>query len=374
MAGIYIHIPFCKQACTYCNFHFSTSLKQKERMVAALCREIEMQHAYLQGEVVSSLYFGGGTPSLLTVSDIDRMMHVVAKCFTTQLVEVTLEANPDDLNKQKLSDLKFAGINRLSIGVQSFSDSDLQWMNRAHTFREAAECIDNAHAVGFENLSVDLIYGIPGLSEIQWEQNLNRLIQYGIPHISCYALTIEPKTALFHAIENNKIQVPDELQAATNFYTLLDRMEESGYEHYEISNFAKDKRYAVHNTSYWNGSNYLGIGPSAHSFNGSTRSWNVANNALYLHGIEQGTPYCETELLSNENMLNELMMTSLRTCWGVHLNKLKGRTDEKQFSEFMEAVEKHMSRGNLQIQNETLLLTRQGKFYADGIISDLFII
>lgn len=344
----------------------------KEKMLQAISKEIELQKNYLENEIVETIYFGGGTPSVLSGKEIENILSVIHKHFKVDATEITLEANPDDLNKEKIAELKHTGINRLSIGIQSFSEADLRWMNRAHTARQAVECLLDAQDAGFENLSADLIYGIPGQSEKTWEENILQLLNFHIPHISCYALTVEPKTALFHAIEKKKMNMPDEEQAAQNFYVLIDLLEKNGYEHYEISNFAKEKKYAQHNTSYWKGAKYSGIGPSAHSYNGISRQWNIANNAAYILSLEEGKIPRETEVLSEENILNEFIMTSLRTQWGLKLQEMKHRAGSEKFSHFMREVQLQIQKGNLLIQNEILLLTRQGKFFADGIISDLF--
>lgn len=283
MAGIYLHIPFCKQACYYCNFHFSTSLAQKDAMVQAILREIQLQQNYLDGLAVSSIYFGGGTPSILPEEDLQALLQALHQHFNiTPDAEITLEANPDDLTAAKLAALKAAGINRLSIGVQSFHEEDLQWMNRAHNSQQATQCITLAQAAGFENITIDLIYGGPTLSDEGWAANVQQAIALKVPHLSCYALTVEAGTALDHFIKKKKMAAVDTDKAARHFEQLMQWMQAAGYEHYEISNFALPGWHSRHNSSYWQGKSYLGIGPSAHSFNGTSRQWNIANNTAYI--------------------------------------------------------------------------------------------
>ncbi|HEY0678825.1 MAG TPA: radical SAM family heme chaperone HemW, partial [Chitinophagaceae bacterium] len=288
MAGIYIHVPFCKQACHYCNFHFSTSLDSKNDFITALLKEIVMQCGYLQDQQVDTIYFGGGTPSLLSPEEISLILNKLHAAFNINpAAEITLEANPDDLQANKPFDMKAAGINRLSIGIQSFFDEDLRWMNRAHNAALSVSSIHAARDAGFSNLTIDLIYGTPGLTDSKWEENVNRAISMEIPHLSCYALTVEPKTALDHFIRTKKFTDIDPDQQARQFLQLMDWTASAGYEHYEISNFAKPGLRSKHNTSYWLGKHYLGLGPSAHSFNGESRQWNVPNNAVYIRTLNQ---------------------------------------------------------------------------------------
>lgn len=341
-------------------------------MIDAICKEIELQKNYIPGDTISTIYFGGGTPSVLNGQEIEMILSTIVRNFPVDAKEITLEANPDDLTIEKILDMQHAGISRLSIGIQSFFDEDLRWMNRAHSSAQAFECLELAQSGGFENISADLIYGIPEQSDERWKFNVQQLIERNISHISCYALTVEPETALFHSIEKKKMPPPDEDQAAKNFYTLIDLLTKNKYEHYEISNFAKEKKYAQHNSSYWKGEKYLGIGPSAHSFNGISRQWNVANNALYIQNIEQENLPAEIEVLTPENLLNEKIMTSLRTQWGLALQVFRKEIGEEDFLRFRKAIDRHIQKGNLEIQNERLLLTQQAKFFADGVISDLF--
>ncbi len=380
MSGIYIHIPFCKQACHYCNFHFSTSMKYKSQMIDAILKEIELQKDYLADKNVETIYFGGGTPSLLDERELSLLFEKINQNFIiAKGAEITLEANPDDLTMEKLQLLKSTPINRLSIGVQSFAEIDLKSMNRAHNVMEAETCIQNAQSLGFDNLTVDLIYGSPTTSNEQWETNVQKLFDFKIPHLSCYCLTVEPGTALDHFVKKGKAQPVDDEKAAHQFEVLMQMMEANGYDHYEISNFAKPGKYARHNSNYWTGKSYLGVGPSAHSFDGKSRQWNIANNALYMKAVEfEGAasteikPRFEKEILSAEQQYNEYVMTALRTMWGCDLQKIKiwGDTFEKYF----------LKKSEIFIQNETMrregdhfILTTKGKLLADNISMEMFV-
>lgn len=375
MAGIYLHIPFCKQACTYCNFHFSTSLKLKEQVLAAMMRELELRRDYLAGSPVETIYFGGGTPSLLTADEINRITDHIYSLYTVDdLKEFTLEANPDDLSTAYIKSLRHTPVNRFSIGVQSFRDEDLAYMHRAHNAQEADYAIKAAQDAGFTNLTIDLIYGTPGLSDAAWKDNLAKTSSLGVQHFSAYALTVEEGTALQHAIARKKTTPVDPGQAAAQFEILMYEAQTMGFEHYEISNFALPGHYAVHNTNYWMGVPYLGIGPSAHSFNGQRRSWNVANNALYSTNIlQQGKLTDEEEILTKEQQLNEYIMTSLRTMWGTDLALVEQRFGR----DYRNLLEKNsmafLEKGQMKIKDGKLLLTPAGKLFADGIAGDLFI-
>ncbi len=371
MAGLYLHIPFCKQACNYCNFHFSTSLKSKDEMVVAICRELALQKNYLDGEPLETIYFGGGTPSLLDQRDLDLIFGEIFKHYpvSMQPLEVTLEANPDDLNPLKISDLRQTPVNRLSIGVQSFSEADLRFMNRAHNDSEALASIQNAQAAGFDNLSVDLIYGAPTTSHEQWAANLEQVFNLKIPHLSCYCLTVEPKTALAHQIKKGAAQPVDDEHAAQQFEFLMEKTAEAGYEHYEISNLALPGHYSRHNTSYWQGKKYLGIGPSAHSFNGMSRQWNVANNAAYIRSLQAGELAFEIEVLTPTQRYNEYVMTGLRTKWGCNLLKIKELGYEAHFAE---GAKTFLLDGSMEREGNEFRLTQAGRFLADGIAAELF--
>jgi oxygen-independent coproporphyrinogen III oxidase len=373
MAGIYLHIPFCKQACTYCNFHFSTSSSQKDAMLKAMLLEMEMQKDYLQGESVNTVYFGGGTPSLLSADDINRFMDTIMRHYNvTDLQECTLEANPDDLSNTYLRSLKTTSVNRLSIGVQSFHDADLVYMHRAHSAAQADYVIKAAQDIGFPTLSIDLIYGVPGLTDAGWKQNLSLVRDLQIPHFSSYALTVEEGTILHHQIKTKKTAPVDAHQSARQFEILMEQAAVMGFDHYEISNFGLPGHHAIHNTNYWRGITYVGIGPSAHSFNGTSRQWNVANNALYLSSLSQQTIPSEVEKLTPVQQLNEYIMTSLRTMWGCDINKVADTWGSFFADQLKNNTEPFLDRNWLIIQDQKIILTHPGKLMADHIASELF--
>lgn len=372
MAGIYIHIPFCKQACHYCNFHFSTSLQSLPEMVDAIGREAILLKDYLT-EPVSTIYLGGGTPSLVSPKQLLELMQCIRGHYQVQSdAEITLEANPDDVTENRVSGWKEAGINRISMGIQSFFEDDLLWMNRAHYATQAIQSIQIVREKGIENISIDLIYGSPGLSDEKWEQNLSTAISLQIPHISCYALTVEPKTALAAMITKGQKKDVDPEKQASQFSILTNRLKKAGFEHYEISNFALPGFRSKHNSSYWQGKPYLGLGPSAHSFNGVSRQWNIANNAIYLNGIGKGLPQFELEVLTATQQLNEYTMTSLRTLEGISLQKVASHWGEDKKNKMVEAAKKHGERGHLLIDEKVIRLSDKGRFLADGIAADLF--
>ncbi len=371
MAGIYIHIPFCKQACYYCDFHFSTTLKKKEEMVEMLAKEIRMRKHEIN-EPIETIYFGGGTPSLLSDAQIAYLINVITSCFdVVEDAEITLEANPDDLDALRLASLSKTPINRLSIGVQSFYEEDLKMMNRSHSSIQALESLKTARKY-FQNISVDLIYGIPDMSMERWESNIQHLLDLQIVHISCYALTVEPKTALFTLIKKGKLPSPDEGVAQEHFLRLVELLEANGFVHYELSNFGKKDYFSKNNSAYWLGKKYLGIGPSAHSFNGNNRSWNVANNSKYIQAIEQNQLPCEVEYLSKYDRYNEYIMTGLRTIWGVSTSKVKELYGQDFYEYLLQNMQPFIEKGQLEYQKDILKTTLKGKFFCDGIASDLF--
>ncbi|MDR6565932.1 radical SAM family heme chaperone HemW [Chitinophaga ginsengisegetis] len=375
MAGIYLHIPFCKQACYYCNFHFSTSLLQQEAMVNSIVQEIALQKDYLAQEPVHTIYFGGGTPSLLKEQELTALLlHLRATFAVAADAEITLEANPDDLTAEKLVQLKAAGINRLSIGVQSFHEEDLTWMNRAHNSRQALDCIKQAQDLGFQNITIDLIYGGPTLTNEGWEQNVKQAIALGVPHLSCYALTVEPGTALDHFIKKKKMAATDPDKAAQHFEMLMEWLGAAGYEHYEISNFALPGWHSRHNSSYWQGKPYLGLGPSAHSFNGISRQWNIANNAQYIKSIAAGTVPFEIESLTTAMQFNEYIMTSLRTSAGCNLEWVAEKFGTDHTIHLLAHSEPYIKMGRMERVGEALRLTKAGRLFADGIAGELFIL
>jgi oxygen-independent coproporphyrinogen-3 oxidase len=374
-AGIYLHIPFCKQACVYCNFHFSTSLKYKDEVLKAILKEIELRRDYLEGAAIETVYFGGGTPSLLTADEINLIFDTILKYYpVANLKECTLEANPDDLDKHYLQSLRGTPVNRFSIGVQSFREEDLLYMKRAHNAQQADYAIKAAQDAGFDNLSIDLIYGTPGLTDTAWKQNLAKLAELGIPHFSSYALTVEDKTALQYAISQKKSAPVDPEQAAGQFEILMEQAAAMGYEHYEISNLAIPGRHAIHNTNYWRGLPYLGIGPSAHSFNGTHRRWNVANNTLYAKGILEDSkiPYEEEKLTAIEH-LNEYIMTSLRTMWGCDLDRIAADWDHTCAKLVEKSSHLFQEKKWVWQDGRKLILTNEGRLFADRIASELFV-
>jgi len=373
MPGLYLHIPFCKQACHYCNFHFSTTLRAKGAMVEAILKELELQQGYLGGAAIQSVYFGGGTPSLLEISELEQIFNKINQIHRVAPdAEITLEANPDDLTPEKLRDLKnYTPVNRLSIGIQSFADEDLRWMNRAHTSAHARACLDDALSIGFHDLTIDLIYGAPTTPDAQWADNLRLAFEYDIPHLSCYCLTVEEGTALGTFIRRGQQPPVDEDRAARQFEMLMEAAAAKGYEHYEISNFAKPGRYARHNTNYWRSAPYLGVGPSAHSFDGVSRQWNVANNAQYINQLSEGKIPFEREELTPMQCYNEYVMTSLRTMWGTDLEKIMAM-GEGFAQHFETEARTFLEIGVLEQEGQTFRLSRAGKLLADRVAMELF--
>ncbi len=383
MSGIYIHIPFCKQACHYCDFHFSTSMKKKDELVEALITELQLRKNELQDQEVETIYFGGGTPSLLTNEELVLLIESVYKNYKVSAnPEITLEANPDDLTEQRIIALSKTPINRLSIGIQSFFEDDLKSMNRAHNAEEAEKCLEFATQY-YDNITIDLIYGIPNMSLDKWQANLEKAFRFGINHISSYALTVEPKTALATFIKKGNYPPIDEDLALEHFNHLVTETEKQGFVHYEISNFGKPNYFSKHNTSYWQGKTYLGIGPSAHSFHQTQRSWNVSNNSKYIQEIQNNTLPNTVEILSISDQYNEYVMTGLRTIWGVSLQKVESDFGTDYKKHLLQTSQKYIEEGLLvtssdfdanQNSIEKLKTTQKGKFLVDGIASQLFVI
>jgi len=375
MAGIYIHIPFCKQACHYCNFHFSASTQLLDKMVNAICKEIALQQDFFKDPslVIETIYFGGGTPSLLPADATAQILTSIKHHFNIDAAaEITLEANPDDITREKLTAFKTMGINRLSMGVQSFIDEDLVWMNRAHRSEAAIEAIRLAKEVGITNISIDLIYGIPTLTNENWIQNINKAVALEVQHLSCYALTVEPKTALSALIQKGQKEDIDTAKQAAHFDILSKLSTQAGYEQYEFSNFALSGFRSKHNTSYWQQKKYLGIGPSAHSFTGTTRQWNIANNALYISSIENDIVPFESETLSEATQYNEYIMTSLRTIEGCSYDYVFEKFGEPALARTKKIAAHFIQKGQLLEQEKNLQVTQQGKFFLDGIAADFF--
>ncbi|PHQ57703.1 MAG: coproporphyrinogen III oxidase [Lutibacter sp.] len=376
MAGIYIHIPFCKQACYYCDFHFSTSLKRKKEMLAAINTELYLRKDEFENEKIETIYFGGGTPSMLSIHEIQSILDVVYRNFKVIAnPEITLEANPDDLTLKKITELSESPINRLSIGIQSFFEDDLKFMNRAHSAKESKKCLTDASQY-FDNITIDLIYGVPNMTNEKWLENLQRAFEFGVPHISSYALTVEEKTALANFIKKGKVPPLDENLALQHYNILLEQTEKQGFVHYEISNFGKPNYFSKHNKSYWLGEKYIGIGPSAHSFNGYERSWNSSNNATYIKELSESKLPSETEILSLNNRFNEYIMTGMRTIWGVSFQKIKDDFGIDYLTSFQKGIQPFIKKDLLEIHAETqvVITTKKGKFMADGIASELFIV
>ena len=400
MSGIYIHIPFCKQACHYCDFHFSTSMGKKEAMLSALAKELEMRKAEFKDEVVETIYFGGGTPSVLKPQELEFLINTVYKNYSvTENPEITLEANPDDLasallsqqsvtevienslnavTERSRSDLLFesykkVGINRLSIGIQSFFEEDLKLMNRTHNAKEAEECIRLATDY-FDNISIDLIYGMPDMTNERWIQNIKKALSFNIPHISSYALTVEPNTALASFVKKGLVKPAEDEVAQEHFNILNEILTKAGYDCYEISNFGRPGYFSKNNSAYWQQKKYIGIGPSAHSFDGERRGWNINDNPKYIKAIENKELPMETEVLSKKDKYNEYVMTGLRTIWGVSLSKIETEFGS-QYKEYMlMQAKRHIDEHLLYLDGDVLLTTQKGKFLADGIAADLFMV
>lgn len=373
MAGIYLHIPFCKQACHYCDFHFSTTLKNKQRVVDAICKELVLRKDELKDEV-KTIYFGGGTPSLLSENELSQIFKTIYENFSVlKNAEITLEANPDDLSEEKLFQLSKSPINRLSIGVQSFFEEDLKLMNRAHNASEAWESIQLSKQY-LSNISIDLIYGIPKMTNQRWLQNLEKAFALDVPHISCYALTVEPKTALKTFIEKGIVPPVEDEVAQEHHQLLVIETEKRGFVNYEFSNFGKSGFESQNNMAYWQGKPYLGVGPSAHSYNGKARSWNVANNSKYIKAIEAKTLPLEREILTKNDRYNEYVMTRLRTMWGIHLEEVEKLFGKKHLEYLLMQAQLHIKNDFLIMENNTLKVTKKGKFLSDGIASDLFLL
>lgn len=374
MSGIYIHIPFCKQACHYCDFHFSTSLKKKDEMVLALAKEIVLRKNEFKDEIVETIYFGGGTPSILEIVDLRFLIDAVYKSYNVvENPEITVEANPDDLTEERLIELSKNKVSRLSIGVQSFFEDDLRLMNRAHNSEEAKKCLEIATKY-FDNISVDLIYGIPEMSNEKWLQNIEKALSFRVPHISSYALTVEPKTALHTFIQKGIISQPDDDVAQEHFHLLVDKLTANGFIHYELSNFGKENYFSKNNSSYWLGKKYIGIGPSAHSYNGISRSWNVSNNTLYLKSLAENQLPSETETLTQTDRYNEYIMTGLRTIWGISLERIEQEFGKTYLDYLSQQAEKYIEDHLLFVDENILRTTKSGKFLSDGIASDLFML
>ncbi len=374
MAGIYFHFPFCRQACHYCNFHFSTQLKHQDEMLLGFEKEIELRVEHWNS-ALESIYFGGGSPSLLSITSIEKLINVVYKNFKLcDSIEITLEVNPDDVSFEYLEALSSIGINRLSIGIQSFLNSELKLMNRIHNADQGIKTIEWTAQL-FDNFSVDLIYGIPSSDLSNWKKNLNQALSFDVPHLSIYALTVEPQTVLAHQVKNKKIQLLEEDLVKSQYDWMVNRMEAEGFQNYEFSNFSKPGFISVNNSNYWKGKAYMGVGPAAHSFDGKrTRSWNLSNNIKYLDFIQHGILPTQSEILNTNDAFNEYLMTRLRTSWGVSIQKIND-TFGKHYSDYLEKqVENHLINQRVYWDGDALKVTKKAKFLTDGIASDLFLL
>ncbi len=374
MAGVYIHIPFCRQACNYCDFHFSTSTKFVYEMIASIEKEIILRKDYLQNEVIETIYFGGGTPSLIENKFINLLIgRIRRELNVSENAEITLEANPDDLSQAKCEQFFNSGVNRLSIGIQSFSDDDLKFMNRAHDSVQALSAVTNARKAGFNNISIDLIYGIQQSTSKQWERNLDIALSLEVEHLSCYALTVEHRTALADLIRKKKVAPLDDEKTVLDFELLMNRAAEAGFEHYEISNFARNQKYSCHNTSYWQRKKYLGVGPSAHSYDGVSRQWNISNNQVYIRSMSENIVPFEIEKLSESNKFNEYILTSLRTMWGIDVSLVEKEFGSVRKEELLKQIQNLINEGMIFSSENNFVLTKQGKYFADKIASDMFV-
>jgi len=376
---MYIHIPFCRKACSYCDFHFSVNHEKIDEVVAAIIKEIELRKNYLEADVhrpiLNTIYFGGGTPSLLSASHLEKIFQQIEKHYRISPdAEITLEANPDDLTFDKLQELKKTPVNRLSIGVQSFFEEDLILMNRAHTAEMAIKSVVAAAEAGFSNITIDLIYGVPGMSDERWIKNIEQALVLPVNHLSCYNLTIEKRTALDKLIREGQVQPVDEERSISHFKILIKMATQHGFDHYEISNFGKPGFYSQHNSSYWKNTPYLGIGPSAHSYNGISRQWNVSSNAAYTKAIQLNEIPAEVEILTLQNQYNEYIMTGLRTQWGVSTEYIKSHFGENYLSDFLLQIHEHVESGAVEIQGDKYLLTLSGKLIADRISAKAFVV
>lgn len=375
MSGIYIHIPFCKQACHYCDFHFSTSLKNVQHVIDCIKKELILHSDYLKGKTVNTIYFGGGTPSVIHPDFIFETMNVIKNNFNlAKKLECTIEVNPEDVSSNKLYNWHKYGINRISIGIQSFIAKDLIFMNRAHTKKQSINALELIKQSKIKNVNADLIYGYPQLSLNNWQKNLKQLIEFEIQHISCYCLTVEKKTALFNFILNDKCKPLDPEQGAQHFLLARDILIESGYHHYEISNFALENQQSLHNKNYWNKTHYLGVGPSAHSYNGVSRQWNVKNNAIYCNKIKRNETFYELETLTYKNIINEYILTSLRTFNGLDLNFISDSITDFEYIQFISELRQLEKSGFFTSKDNMLKLNEKGMLFADSISSQLFLI
>ena len=372
MAGIYIHIPFCAKRCLYCDFFSSTDMQFKTPYIQAIIREMELRKDYIDNEPIETIYFGGGTPSQLGKKDFEKIFDAINRIFdTSQCQEITLEANPDDMTPEYVASLQKLPFNRISMGVQSFQEKDLRFLNRRHNREQAIRAVALCKEHGISNINIDLIYGLPGQTLDEWSLNLEEAILLDVPHISAYHLIYEERTALYKLLKEGGITPVDEELSVSLFSTLINRLTKAGYLHYEISNFARPGYISQHNSSYWLGKKYIGIGAAAHSYNGSNRLWSVSSLPLYLKGIVTETPAVEIEELDENTQYNDFIITRLRTMWGIQLQKIKELFGEEKWNYLKQQAEPYLQQDLLNLQNETLKLSKKGIFISDGIMSDL---
>lgn len=375
MNGIYIHIPFCKKVCYYCDFHFTVSLKWKDKVLWGISQELLNRKNYLPSKTIETIYFGGGTPSILTIDEISTFINLIHKHFTVlPNAEITLEANPDDLSPQYLAGLASIGINRLSIGIQSFNDQDLLWMNRRHTGYQAVNSIKSAQDAGFHNLNLDLIYGLPNLTLAGWQKNIDTFLSLNVPHLSAYHLTVEPKTVLGYYKRKGKMSEIDEKESIAHYNLLIETMKATGYEHYEISNFCTRGNYSQHNTNYWKQGTYLGLGPSAHSYNGQTRQWNTSVNTQYIEALENNQPYFEIEQLSVNERFNDYLLTHLRTSWGINFSEVQHLFGTNYLAHLNKELKQYIPSPLVNVTKNGASLTEEGMFVSDRIIGGMFVV
>ncbi len=375
MAGIYVHIPFCRQKCYYCDFYKTVNTSLTKKFISALENEVVQRKNYLECELIETIYFGGGTPSVLNEMELTEILDFLNLHFNvSSTAEITFEANPDDLSVEYLHEIYHAGVRRLSIGIQSFQNEFLQKMNRRHDANQAIQAVENAAKTGFKDISVDLIYGLPGLARDQWKADLKQVFQLPVQHLSAYHLTYHKGTPFYTWLKKGTLKALNENESIWQFQTLIQMAKDNGFEQYEISNFAKDKKYSKHNSSYWMGVKYLGLGPSAHSFNGISRSWNVSHIESYIKAVAAGLPYSEEEILSETNKYNEYILTRIRTIWGVSIEQLKTGFGTEKAIYFQQNIEKYIASDLVKQQSDIYTLTENGMFVSDEIMANLMFI
>lgn len=375
MAGIYIHVPFCKTICIYCDFFTKTNMDQKNPYIRAICREAEIRSSYIDNEDIKTIYFGGGTPSQLNKDDLKDILDTIYRVYNVDKnAEITLEANPDDIDLEYLDDLLKVGINRLSMGIQSFDDDELRFLNRRHSADKAIKAIQFSQQAGFNNISIDLMYGLPNQTMDIWKKNLQEAINLNIQHISSYHLIYEEGTKLYRLLQKGSVKSVDEALSVEMFSTMIDYLSNADFIHYEISSFGKKDLFSKHNSSYWLGTKYLGLGPAAHSYNQKNRSWNVSSIPKYINGINSNIPDIEIELLDNKTLYNDFILTGMRTMWGVDKHKLDNLFGMDMLNYCKQNIQKHLESGNVIEENNIYKLTRKGIFVSDSIMSDLMYI